>query len=96
MEHTFHFDLFPENAILIILTDLLNSQDETNTLQYNIANLGSIRMLNLTLKASPMKVRIVDFMDTRLWLRLLIRIGIFDNQPHVRCCLHHTYKKTNK
>jgi hypothetical protein len=80
----FALELLPNHIIIKIITDLLNTQDET--IQSNIANIGSIRIVNSLIESDHNKVRIVDFMDTCLWLRLLISIGIFDNQPHIKWC----------
>ena len=82
----FNFDLFPEHIIIKIMTELLNSYDEKSTLKYNIANIGSIRMINLIIQSDHSKVKIVDFMDTRLWLKLLISTGVFDYLPHTEWC----------
>jgi len=71
----FQFSFLPSNAILKILTELFN--DETDTLQSNIANIGSVRIINTAIQADSSKVNIVDFMDIRIWLRLLISTGIF-------------------
>jgi surface protein len=84
MERNFDFELLPNHVIIKIISDLLNTQDET--IQSNIANIGSIRIVNYLIQIDNSKVRIVDFMDTCLWLRLLISIGIFDNQPHIKWC----------
>ena len=80
----FALELLPNHIIIKIITDLLNTQDET--IQSNIANIGSIRIINYVIQIDNSKVRIVDFMDTCLWIRLLISIGIFDNQPHIKWC----------
>jgi surface protein len=77
----FHFSLLPPIAILKILTELFKDERDT-PLQHNIANIGSVRMINMFIEADNSKVNIVDFMDTRLWLKLLISTGIFDIQPH--------------
>ena len=82
----FNFDLFPEHIIIKIMTELLNSYDEKSTLKYNIANIGSIRMINLIIQSDHSKIKIVDFMDTRLWLKLLISTGVFDYLPHTEWC----------
>jgi hypothetical protein len=73
----FQFSFLPSNVILKILTELFN--DKTDTLQSNIANIGSVRIINTAIQADSSKVNIVDFMDTRIWLRLLISTGIFYN-----------------
>ena len=75
--------MLPENAIIRILQMVL--QDETNTSQFNLANTGSIRLINLMIIADPSKVKIVDFIETRTWIQLLISLGVFDNRETKWC-----------
>jgi len=79
-QSVFPLESLPKDLIIKIITLLFDTQDQT--IQTNIANLSSIRMINFSIEASHSKVKIVDFIDTYLWLRLLISIGIFDNQSH--------------
>jgi len=79
-----NFQLFPDNVIITILKSLFDTAD--GTFISNVANTRSIRIINAAIKADPSKVKIVDFMDTCLWLRLLISIGIFDEHLHIEWC----------
>jgi surface protein len=78
----FPLESLPNDIIIKIVTLLFNTPDDTETSQYNMANLSSIRMFNSTIEASHNKVKIVDFMHTRLWLQLLISIGIFNEESN--------------
>lgn len=78
-----NFQLLPANAIIRILQMVL--QDETDTSQFNLTNKGSIRIINFMIMTDPSKVKIVDFIDTRIWIQLLIRLGIFDNRDTKWC-----------
>jgi hypothetical protein len=78
-----NFQLLPDNAIIRILQMVL--QDETDTSQFNLANTGSIRMINFMIMADPSKLKIVDFIDTRVWIQLLISLGVFDNRDTKWC-----------
>jgi hypothetical protein len=74
----FDFELLPDGVIIIILNSVFNIEGTTQQYQYNLANIGSVRMINLIMKASPIKVHIFDFMETPLWLRSIATMGIFE------------------
>jgi hypothetical protein len=76
----FHFNSLPNDVMIKILESVLE------TSRSNIANTGSIQLINLTIEIDPVKVRIVDFIDTALWIRLLINIGIIDDNPSSKLC----------
>lgn len=82
-QSVFDFQLLPDGIILMILNSVFNiiqteTEDITQEYQYNLANIGSVRMLNLIVKASPIKVRMFDFMETPLWLRSIATMGILE------------------
>jgi hypothetical protein len=77
-----NFQLLPENAIIRIIQMVL--QDETSSSSSNLAN-SSIRMINIMIMTDPSKVKIVDFIDTRMWIQLLISLGVFDNRDTKWC-----------
>lgn len=77
-----NFQLLPENAIIRIIQMVL--QDETSSSSSNFAN-SSIRMINIMIMTDPSKVKIVDFIDTRMWIQLLISLGVFDNRDTKWC-----------
>ena len=76
----FHFNSLPDDVIIKILELVIESSIS------DISNIGSIKLLNLIIERDPIKVRIVDFLDTALWIRLLINIGIVDNNPESKMC----------
>ena len=85
--HQFDFSLFPNNAIISIFNSLFdNTEERLEMFQSNIANTGSIRMINLAIQRNLVRVRILDFIDTHLWVRLLISMGVIGDDAHPEWC----------
>ena len=55
-------------------------------LESHIANTGSVRMINLAIQRNLIRIKILDFIDTQLWVRLLISMGIFGNNARSEWC----------
>jgi surface protein len=79
MERSQRFDLssLPDDIIIKIL----NLTFDTDV-QSNIAKTFSINIINKIITTNPIKVRILDFLNTAQFIRVLISIGIFNSYSH--------------
>jgi hypothetical protein len=79
MESSQRFDLssLPDDIIIKIL----NLTFDTDV-QSNIAKTFSINIINKIITTNPIKVRILDFLNTAQFIRVLISIGIFNGYSH--------------
>ena len=74
----FPFNVLPDDVMIKILKLVLDGSETSS----NIANVGSIRILNFAISIDPARVRIVDLIDTRLLILLLMNIGLIDDNPN--------------
>lgn len=85
--HQFGFPLIPNNLIIKIFNYLFDdTQERSQMFQSKIANTGSIRLINLAIQRNFVSVRILDFIDTKLWVRLLISMGSIGDDAHPEWC----------
>jgi surface protein len=82
MSSKYFFDSLNEKVIIHILESVFANatENERNTYEYTIANANIFALLNARIKTHSVGNSVFDLMSTKLWLHLLINMGLFENQ----------------